>query len=359
MRRWLVVVWIGMVCAALFGSVAQAQEPETEGGPLRVATLERPPFAMKNGEEFNGFSIDLWREVANALGRETEFIEARTIPALLDQVREGRVDAGIANITVSSKREEVLDFSQPMFDAGLRVMISADGGSTSILGAIFTWQMLGLVAAATVLLFVIGNVMWLLERREQEYFQTDYGEGAFRGFWWALNLIVNGGFEERMPQTVLGRLFAVLLVVGSLFIVSAFVAQITATLTVAELQSNISGVNDLYGKRVGTTAGSTAAEFLDQRSVGRIEYPDTDALFQALTDKDLDAVVHDAPILDYFAATKGRKQVRVVGEMLKPEKYAIAFPENSPLVEPVNRALLKLREDGTIAQIHARWFGAD
>jgi len=38
---------------------------------------------------------------------------------------------------------------------------------------------------------------------------------------------VNGGFEERVPQSRVGRGFAVLLVIASLFIVSIFVAQIS------------------------------------------------------------------------------------------------------------------------------------
>ena len=349
---WLVVWWL------LPWDVARAQEEEPEEGPLRVATLERPPFAMRNGEDFNGFSIELWREVASSLGRDTVFVEATDIPSLLRSVQEGDVDAGIANITVSSSREEMLDFSQPMFDSGLRIMVRSDGASSSILAALFTWEILGLVVAATFVLFLIGNVMWLLERRTQDYFQHGYGEGVFRGFWWALNVIVNGGFEERMPQTALGRLFAVILVVASLFIVSAFVAQITATLTISELQSQIGGINDLYGRRVGTTTGSTASDFLEQRALQGQPYPDTEALFGALHNGKLDAIVHDAPILDYYAATRGRGKVQVVGEMLQPEKYGIAFPEGSELVEPVNRTLLKLREDGTIAGIHDRWFQA-
>lgn len=349
------------VLGAPFASAFAQDGPAEDPGPLRVATIERAPFAMRatDGPGFNGFSVELWQEVARALGRPTTFVETQSIPELLEKVRKGEVDAAIANITVSSSREEVVDFSQPMFDAGLRILVRGDGAASSIVTALFTWEILGLVVLATLMLFVIGNIMWFLERRQQEYFQHGWGEGTFRGFWWALNVIVNGGFEERMPQTWLGRLFAVFLVVASLFVVSAFVAQITATLTVAELQSQIGSVNDLYGKRVGTTAGSTAAQFLDQRAVARQEYADIEALFEALEKEQLDAVVHDAPILAYYAATRGRGKVRVVGEMLKPEKYAIAFPQGSELVEPVNRVLLKLREDGTMARLNSQWFEAD
>lgn len=47
----------------------------------------------------------------------------------------------------------------------------------------------------------------------------------------------------------------------------------------------------------------------------------------------------------------------MVGALLRPEKYGVAFPTGSALVEPVNRAILKLREDGTYETLRKRWFG--
>ena len=43
-------------------------------------------------------------------------------------------------------------------------------------------------------------------------------------------------------------------------LVSAFVAKISASLTVGELTSQIRGYRDLSDRRIGTTAGSTAAQ---------------------------------------------------------------------------------------------------
>jgi len=32
-------------------------------------------------------------------------------------------------------------------------------------------------------------------------------KAAFLAFWWALNFVVDGGFQERVPRSVFGRLF--------------------------------------------------------------------------------------------------------------------------------------------------------
>jgi len=242
----------------LGGGAAQAQILQTRdaerfspasGGftpkTLKVVTIARPPFVIKTDTGLAGFSIDLWNELAREIGRESEFRVATKFPQMLQEVEDRRADVAIANITITSAREKVLDFTQPMFDAGLKVMVAADGQSVGLIGALFNLEMLGLVLLAGFILLCVANLMWFFEHKDQPYFQYPYKEGIFRSFWWALNVTVNGGFEERVPLTPAGRIFGVFLVVASLFIVSAFVAKITATLTVGELKTQIQGYTDL------------------------------------------------------------------------------------------------------------------
>lgn len=89
---------------------------------------------------------------------------------MLKRVEDRKVDAATANIIITSEREQTLDFSQPIFDAGLQVMVRSTGSSVGLVGAIFNWEMLGLVVFAGLLLFAIANLMWLFERRSQPYF---------------------------------------------------------------------------------------------------------------------------------------------------------------------------------------------
>ena len=312
---------------------------------------------LQNGK-LVGFSIELWGEVSKSLGVRSDFKLEKSFADMLKNVADGNADAAIANITITSDREQTLDFTQPMFDAGIQVMVRSDGGSGGLIGAIFNWSMLGLLIVAGLVLFVVANLMWWFERRDQAYFQYPYGEGIWRSFWWALNLIVNGGFEERIPQTRNGRVFAVFLVIASLFVVSAFVAKITASLTVGELKGQIQGYRDLFDRRVGTTAGSTSAKFLDRHGVPYRAYQQMPELLKAMENGELDAAVHDAPVLAYYVNTKGRGKMRLVGSVLQPEKYGIALPAGSAYRESINRALLSIREDGRYDKLYRKWFGS-
>lgn len=325
---------------------------------LKVLTVERKPFAMTIDGQLDGFSVDLLAALAEQLDWRYELSAADSFANMLDKVAAGDADLAIGNISITAEREQALDFSHPVFDAGLQILIPEAGGSSlGVLSAIFTWQMLGWVVLAVVVVFMIANLMWFFERREAPYFQREYRDGLWPSFWYAMHVMISGGFEEHVPRSLPARFLGVLLVICSLFLVSAFVAKIASTMTVSELRADIQSVADLYGKRVGTTRGSTAAAFLKSKSIDYRGFDGVDELFAALRAGKLDAVVHDAPVLRYHATTAGRGTTRVVGGIFKPEKYGIVFAQGSDRVEPLNRALLSLTESGVYAEIYRRWFG--
>ena len=342
------------IASAQSDQAAPAEPPRS----VRVATVTRPPFSMETDAGDTGFSLDLWAALSEDLGLETEIVRTETFGEMLDLVRSGGVDAAAANISITSQREAEMDFTQPIFDAGLRIMIPPDGsGNLALLRVLISRDFLIAVAAAFGLLLAVGMLMWAFERNRQPYFDRPARSAVFPSFWWALNLVVNGGFEERQPRSAPGRLLGVVMVIASLFLVSFFVAKITATLTVAAIESSVSSVGVLYGKRVGTTAGSTAADFLQDRDIRFRGFADLDQLIDAFEANELDAVVFDAPILAYYVNTGGAEIAQLVGPVFLPENYGIALPTGSTLAEPINQGLLKLRENGTYDRIYRTWFG--
>lgn len=350
----MIRLYAWLVLAALsFASPVLAQSQN-----ITISTVTREPFSMQVGDEHTGFSIELWRQLAGELDLNTTFLRKDSFGGMLDAVKNNEVDGAIANISITSGRERDMDFTQPIFESGLQIMIPFEGQNGSVFSALLTWDIFAALAIAVVLLFGGGMLMWVFERHKSEYFKRPAKEAAFPAFWWALNLVVNGGFEERMPQSRAGRGFAVILVVASLFVVSVFVATITAAITVDALQSDINSLSDLEGKRIGTVSGSTAETFMQNRDFVTIGVDGLDELFGAFEDGDLDAVIFDKPILAYYVATRGAKTAQLLDRVFKPENYGIALPSDSPLREPLNQSLLRLREDGTYDRLRKKWFGS-
>jgi len=334
---------------ALFATLAPAQD-------MRVATVTRPPFSMLEDGAETGFSMELWRALVVDMGRETSVQRVEQFGDMLALVERGEADAAIANISITAAREAAFDFSQPIFESGLQIMVHGDAASPSIWAALFSKDILLAIALSFGVLFAGGMLMWRFERGHDGYFDQPAKKVAFPAFWWALNLVVNGGFEERVPRSVFGRLFGVLLVVSSLFVVSLVVAKITATLTVAEIQGAVNSVNDLYGKKVGTTEGSTASTYLDTRDLKHRGYSDLASLLAAFESGALEAVVFDAPILAYYVNTS-EGGAALAGPVFLRENYGIVLPSGSPLAEPLNQSLLRLRENGVYEDIYRKWFG--
>lgn len=355
MRRFFILLLCAF-CISLtstwMGQPALAQQE------LSVATIERKPFAFKENDVWTGFSIELWQAIAENLGVTTRFIETETFPELLGQVEKFYADAAIANISITYQREESMDFSLPIFDSGLMVLAPA-GGSASIFDVILNRELFMWLGGAAVLLFGAANLIYLFERHRHPQFGRSYWSGLGEGIWWTFNAIMNAGFEIATPSSRSGRVLAFGLIILGLFVVSAFVAQITAALTVGQLTSQVGGYQDLYDKRVGTTSGSTSASFLTEKSIRFKAFDDISEVFAALEAGDIDAMVHDAPILSYYAATEGRGRFTTAGRVFHPEKYGIALPSVSSRREDVNRAILRIREDGTYEALIEKWFGGD
>lgn len=297
------------------------------------------------------------RLIAERLGRDVTFEFYDSFPAMLSSLDEGLHDGAVANISITAERESFLDFSQPIFESGIGVLLLDDQGGVSFMSALLTREIFIAVVAALGLLFGSGILMWLLERRSQAYFDRKGPDALFHSFWWSLNLVVNGGFEERVPQTRLGRVFAIILVVSSLFLVSIFVATITSTMTVEALQDNVESINDLEGKRIGTIDESTSAAFLDTRDLSYISYSSPADMFARLEAGQLDAIVFDAPILSYYSNAAREPATRLLPRIYRRENYGIALPPDSTLGEDINLTLLGLREDGTYGELVSTWFG--
>lgn len=324
---------------------------------LKFSTVTREPFSMVLDGSDTGFSIDLLSEISKDLGKQIGIDRKDSFSAMLDSVQSAEVDGAIANISVTAAREATMDFTLPIFSSGVQVML-LDGQNKNVLfSAIFARDIGYALLLAFGLIFGCGVLMWVFERGRQEYFNRPLRQALFPSFWWALNLVVNGGFEERIPRSVAGRIFGVAMVISSLFIVSIFVARITAALTVEAIQSNVQSINDLDGRTIGTIEGSTSAEFLETRNINYVVYTELEQLLLAFEADTLDAVVFDGPILAYYIQNRGLRNVRLLERVFKQENYGIALPTGSPLREEINRSLLRLRENGVYDQLVAKWFG--
>ncbi len=342
---------LGARCSQLLFVVAQLLPVSLEAPPvaaqssraLVVATRQAPPFAMQRQDgSWHGISIDLWRTIADDLGLTFRF-EPMGLEEMIDAVADGSVDAGVAALTVTADREQRLDFSHPFHASGLAIAVPTDeaGMFAKLIRTLLSLAFLKAFAALVLVLGVIGLSIWLLERRRNpEHFGGTRAAGMGSGFWWAAVTMTTVGYGDKVPKTGGGRVLGTVWMFVSIITISGFTAAIASALTAFHLSSDIQGPRDLVDRQVGTVAGSAAQSALIRLGVRSEGYQTLEECLDQLDAGVIDALVYDAPLLLYRAATTHRDRLLVLPRVFEEYSYAIALPPGSPLREPVNQSLL-------------------
>ena len=125
--------------------------------------------------------------------------------------------------------------------------------------------------------------------------------------------------------------------------------------------SGVHSIDDLAEESVGVQAGSTgqieAEELLDGEQIGKIvTYRTIGEAFAALEHEKVEGVIYDLSAAHRKILESGG-EIRFVEPISTGEQYGIAFPKDSPLVDPVNRALADIKDDGTYEKLYKKWIG--
>jgi ABC-type amino acid transport substrate-binding protein len=342
---------------ALCGSVAVAQTPPPP--TLQIYTKPIEPFSFERGGKAAGFSIELWERVAQKLGVKYELHWEKSVGDLIIALKEKRADVAIAAISITAEREKQVDFSTPFYESGLGILVRAQGKSAMdiISETFFTRSMARWLLLLLGVLVVCAHFIWVFERiHNADQFPKPYARGIWESSWWAISTILSGGCDAKGPNAVLGRVFGAVWMFVCIVVLTYLTATITTVMTVSQLTSDISGPNDLPGKKVATLGGTTAETYLKSHGVKVTAVEKLDQAYDLLEKKQVVAVVYDEPILAYHVNTSGVAGQRVVG-LFQRQNYGIGLQEGSSWRKPVNRALLELAEEGVIEELRAKWFG--
>ncbi|MFC3283888.1 transporter substrate-binding domain-containing protein [Litchfieldella rifensis] len=88
------------------------------------------PFEMMDQEtgEMVGFDMDIIREVAKRAGFEIN-LETMDFNGIIPAVQTGNQEIAIAGITITEERAKIVDYSDPYYDSGLKILVRADNDS--------------------------------------------------------------------------------------------------------------------------------------------------------------------------------------------------------------------------------------
>ena len=328
--------------------------------PVLVGVRIAPPFVIEGSDgTYSGLTISLWEHIAEELDLEFAY-EERDIAGLIDGVvQEKTLFAAASALTITAEREEILDFTHPFFVTGLGIAVPyKPTGIWQAMLAIFSPEFLWVVALLILLLLFWGLLVWYFERvGNPDDFGGSPAEGIGSGFWWAAVTMTTVGYGDKAPKTVIGRAIGFVWMFAGIILISFFTASIASSLTVTQLDSRVSGPQDLPFVRVGVLEQSATIDYLEENRIRYRTYADIEAGLQAVADDQIDAFVHDAPIIRYYSVQEFQNEVRVLPGTFNDQYYGIALPLGSPFRNDINRVMLDFIAGDEWDQLNRRYLG--
>ena len=330
---------------------------------VRVGVFGDAPFAMRDTSGgWQGFSVEVFNEISSRMRLVLEYREFDSLEELYRGVAAGAIEVGIGDTLVTGDALERVDFSQPILDGGLRVVVGEnkkhsfqalweglrEGGHLSIIG----WT-----AGAVVLLSVL--VLLTLRVLDPE-FTRYWHEGLAEAFYFVVSVFTTGktGYQGRVGSGWLGRILSALWLIFGVATVSYLTSSITSVMTTNLLTHRIVGPKDLPGKVVGVLSGASAEKYCAVREIQVKRFNKLDDAIQGLIQHEVDAVVSDSTSVEYFDTSHSDLPIAAIGEVFERRHFAFAVSKEAGEIRSrINVGLLNLREAGTFDRIRDEYFG--
>jgi len=328
---------------------------------LVVGTKVAAPFSMKDKDgNWEGISIELWDLIAKRLDIRYKLVEQPNLNQLLEKVSSSDLDVGIAAITITADREKKLDFTHSYYSTGLSIAIAKKNSNDifTMIKGFFSYKMFILILTLGLILLFMGTVIWLIERKKNhENFHQDFIKGIAGGIWWAAVTMTTVGYGDKTPTTLGGRFVALLWMFISLLLVSSIIAGVSSALTVSKLDYLISKPEDLARGKIASIEHSISDDYLKERKIYPVYYKNVIDGMNAIKNGKVDAMVYDAPLLQYLIKEKFSDDIIVTESRFEGQNYAIALPENSLLRESINRVMLEIIHTKRWKDIQHKYLG--
>ncbi|XP_045900216.1 glutamate receptor ionotropic, kainate 3 isoform X1 [Micropterus dolomieu] len=353
--------------------------------------LKKSDKALVGNDRFEGFCIDLLKELANILGFTYEI---RLVPdgkygsqdekgqwnGIIRELIEHRADLAVAPLTITYMREKVIDFSKPFMSMGISILYrkpnTTNNGFFSFLNPmtpdIWVYILLAYLGVSCVL-FVIARFS------PYEWYDahpcnpgSDVVENNFtllNSFWFGVGSLMQQG-SELMPKALSTRIIGGIWWFFTLIIISSYTANLAAFLTVERMDSPVDSADDIAKQtkiEYGVVKDGATMSFFKKSKVSTFEKmwafmsskPST-SLVKSIEDgiqrvlKSDYALIMESTTIDYI--TRSNCNLTQVGGIIDSKGYGIGTPLGSPYRDKITIAILSILEDGRLHMLKEKWW---
>lgn len=332
---------------------------ELPSNKLKVAVYDAPPFGFLNSDgSYGGLMVEIFEEIADELDWTYEY-ELTNMSDLLNGIHDKQFDIGLGAISITPKREKLVDFSQAVNPSGTGIAVSKTVASNNfqVYWKPILLSLLKLVGSLVAVLLLSGTIVWLIERKEEPNNSERQIRNFNDGLWWSAVTMTTVGYGDKVPSSRFGKIMGIIWIFASIILLSLFTANASAVFTTAKIDSHIQSADDLRGARVGAAIQSSGAEYLSREHIAHQTFDDITIAIDKMLAGELDAVVSNVPVLKYLNHSKYYDELSISSDYLLKNNMGIAAQENSLLLEDMNRVLLQKISEPQWQKAVYRYFG--
>lgn len=388
--------WNSTKGAVLFESVIRNMEDplskgSLEGRNLRAVVVLDAPFVIEKRLEdgsikYTGYCIDLLNELAKNLkftyeiytspdglyGAETE---NGTWNGIVGELMNKRADIAAAAITVTERREKVVDFTVPYmyYTNELLIKETFSAGAISLFQFMLPFHRhvwistLASQVAIAIAVFVI-NYFSPYGYKDENGKGTSEEFSFFNSVWFSLACMLQQG-GDNTPRSLSGRILTGCYWFCILVWVSTYTANLAAFFTVTNTDLPINNLEDIVQSsyHVAVVDSSSTYEAFktsqyephrkiwNRMSEEKTIIQDTPAGIQLVRDRDEFAFIGDGPILR-LAAIQPPCGLTTVPGLSTAQAYSFALQANDTALKDFTLAILRLSENDFLDQLKREWW---
>uniref|UniRef100_A0A8C4T3P5 Glutamate receptor n=1 Tax=Erpetoichthys calabaricus TaxID=27687 RepID=A0A8C4T3P5_ERPCA len=366
---------------------------------LVITTILEEPYvmfkksdkALAGNDRFEGFCIDLLKELANILGF---MYEIRLVPdgkygaqdekgqwnGMVKELMEHKADLAVAPLTISYIREKVIDFSKPFMTLGISILYRKPNGTNT--GVFSFMNPLSPDIWMYVLLAYLGVscVLFVIARfSPYEWYDahpcnpgSDVVENNFtllNSFWFGVGSLMQQG-SELMPKALSTRIIGGIWWFFTLIIISSYTANMAAFLTVERMESPVDSADDLAKQtkiEYGVVKDGATMTFFKKSKISTFEkmwafmsskqntalVKNNDEGIQRVLRADY-AFLMESTTIEYI--TQRNCNLTQIGGLIDSKGYGIGTPMGSPYRDKITIAILQLQEEGKLHMLKEKWW---
>ncbi|XP_047363225.1 glutamate receptor ionotropic, kainate 2-like [Vespa velutina] len=372
---------------------------------FRIATKVGEPYVIEvtdgstrgiaiDKKYYEGYCIDVIENIAKILKFKYSFMlvpdnqygsynpKKKSWNGLMRLLLDHEADLAICDLTITSSRESIVDFTMPFMNLGISILFSkAEEKEPELFSFLKPLSTDVWIYMATA--YLIVSLMLYLQARmapgewnnphpcnpDPEELENNFD--LKNSLWLTVGSLMQQG-SDILPQAPSIRMVAGMWWFFTLIMVSSYTANLAAFLTIDKMDNPITNVEELakqtkikYGAVDG---GSTSAFFRDSNysTYQRMWATMAEArpsVFTATNDEGVERVVKDKRAYAFLMESttieykmERNCDLQQIGSLIDNKGYGIALPRNSPYRTPISGAILTLQEKGTLSELKTKWW---